>query len=520
MSTAASTVVMEAQGVSKIYGGTTAVSGVDFRLERGRVHALIGENGAGKSTLMKMLAGVEKPTSGTLLLDGRRVELTSVRDAASRGITLIHQELQLFPDLSVVDNVFMGQERLGRWGTLARADQQQAARAALATLGQEIDPGRMLGSLPLAAQQLIEIARSLVRDTRVLLMDEPTSALTPSEVRVLFEVIRSLAARGVAVVYISHRLQELLAIADTVTVLRDGRVAGAAPASSVDIPWIVERMTGRPASAASAGPERPAGPTVLAVENLRLPPRPGRAALHGISFAVRAGDVIGIYGSMGAGRTELLESLIGLHDDTAGGIVVDGRQVDRWPVDRRLAAGMAMVPEDRQRAGLVPTLSVRQNLTLSTLLEFTRAGCLSFAREERAARQMAADVRLRAPSLDAPMWALSGGNQQKVVIGRALMGRPKLLLMDEPSRGVDVSARADIVRVIRRLADDGMAIVFTSSDLDEIREASTRVLVLARGRVAAAFDAAEASEAAIAAAASAHIPQPGQGDRWGSPTVH
>jgi len=355
-------------------------------------------------------------------------------------------------------------------------------------------------------QQTVEIARALVHDTRVLLMDEPTSALSPAEAQALFRVIRDLVAHGVSIVYISHRLREVLAVADTVTVLRDGRLVGSAPAASVDLAWIVERMTGRPGSAAHGAAEMPASRSeVLSVRNLTLPPGPGRAALHGISFDVRGGEVVGIYGLMGAGRTELLESLMGVHEDVTGGVELGGVHIDAWSIDRRVAAGLAIVPEDRQRAGLVGTLTVLQNMTLSSLGRFRRMGCVSHAVELQAARQLSGDVRLKTPGFDAPIGALSGGNQQKVVIARALMNSPRVLLMDEPSRGVDVAARADIIGCVRRLAAAGMSIVFTSSDFDEILAASTRVLVLAGGHLTAEFAADNATEAAIAAAASTDI---------------
>ena len=504
------TPVLEARRVTKTFGGTTALRDVDFRLERGRVHALVGENGAGKSTLVKILAGVEAPTTGTLLADGREVALRSSRDAAACGITLIHQELQLFADLSVAENLFVGREQVTRWGTIDRAAHVRRARETLAMLGIDLDPRTLVGAWPLGVQQIVEIARALVHDTRVLLMDEPTSALSPAEVQVLFGVIRDLAARGVSIVYISHRLQEVLAIADSITVLRDGRLVGSAPASAVDLPWIVERMTGRPGSAA-----RPAGsgPTsrgaVLEVRDLSLPPGPGRATLHDVSFGLAAGDIVGIYGLMGAGRTELLESLMGMHPHGRGAIELGGARIGTWPVDARVAAGLAIVPEDRQRAGLVPTLSVLQNMTLSSLGRLGRMGWVSRSRELEAGRRLAGDVQLRTPGIDAPVTALSGGNQQKVVIARALMSGPRVLLMDEPSRGVDVAARADIIQCMRRLADAGMAIVFTSSDLDEILSASTRVLVLAGGRLTAEFAGGSATEAAIAAAASAAV-RPGK----------
>ena len=518
---AADDCVLEARNISKVFGGTTALSGVDFGLERGRVHALIGENGAGKSTLANILAGVHRPSSGRLLLDGREIELASTLDAAARGIALIHQELQLFPGLSVADNVFMAQERLSRWRTVDRAAQQRLARETLATLGQRVDPGTLVGSLPLGVQQIVEIARALVRETRVILMDEPTSALSPAEVDALFGVIRGLAARGVSIVYISHRLGELLAVADTVTILRDGRVVGAASATAVDVPWIVERMTGRALSGARTPdvdvlPGRP----LLSVRNLSLAPAPGRAALRGISFDLHEGEVIGVYGSMGSGRTELVESLMGLHQGATGAVALGGDRVDRLPPDGRAAVGFAIVPEDRQRSGLVPTLSVMQNMTLASLHRLGRLGCLSPSRERQATQQLAADVQLKAPSIDAPVTALSGGNQQKVVIARALMSGPRVLLMDEPSRGVDVGARADILRGMRRLAASGMGIVFTSSDLDELLTVSTKVLALSRGRLTAEFSAAEATEAAIAAAASGRVDPQKMGDPCPPPTIH
>ena len=498
--------VLEARRITKTFGGTTALRDVDVRLERGRVHALVGENGAGKSTLVKILAGVEVPTAGSLLVDGRQTTLRSTREAAARGITLIHQELQLFAELSVAENLFVGRERIGRWKLIDRAAQLRQARETLAVLGHPIDPRTLLGSWPLGVQQIVEIARALVHDTRVLLMDEPTSALSPAEVARLFGVIRDLAARGVSIVYISHRLREVLAVADTVTVLRDGRLVGSAPAASVDVPWIVERMTGRPASAArTAGAAAAPGGEVLTVRQLGLAAAPGRAALHAVSFDLRAGEVVGIYGLMGAGRTELLESLLGVYPQATGSVELAGTRIDTWTIDRRVAAGLAVVPEDRQRAGLVPTLSVLQNMTLSSLDRLGRFGWVSRAREVEAGRQLSGDVLLKAPGLDAPVAALSGGNQQKVVIARALMGRPRVLLMDEPSRGVDVAARGDIIQCIRRLAGAGMGIVLTSSDLDEILAASTRVLVLSGGRLTAQFDADTATEADIAAAASAYV---------------
>jgi erythritol transport system ATP-binding protein len=504
--------VLEARQVTKAYEATLALGGVDFRLESGRVHALIGENGAGKSTLLKILAGVEQPTSGTLRMSGRDVSFESAGDAAARGISMIHQELQLFADLSVSENLFVGRELRSRWGTVAWQAQDEAARGALARLGHEgIPVSARLGTLPLGQQQLVEIARALVHDTRVLLMDEPTSALTAAEVPVLFRVIRDLTAHGVSIVYVSHRLEELLAIADEVTVLRDGRVVGAAPVVDVDVAWIVERMTGGGLSRRHAPPTVESGRTLLSVENLSLPARPGRAALDALSFAVRAGEVVGFYGLMGAGRTELFESLLGLHDDASGRITLDGEALDRGTdVSDRVEAGLAMVPEDRQASGLVQSLTVQDNVTLSTIGRLARYGYLSPGAESRAAQPLVDRLRIKAPSLLAPVTALSGGNQQKVVLARGVMGRPKVLMVDEPTRGVDVGARSEILDALLRLAADGMAIVFSSSDLAEILSTASRVVVMARGRIVTDLPAAGVTPDLLAAAASpAPIPERG-----------
>jgi len=499
--------VLTAQGVTKRYSGTTALSGVDFTVERGRVHALIGENGAGKSTLVKILAGVEQPTTGELMFEGEPVRFTSPREARERGVDIIHQELQLFPDLSIEENLFVARERQTRWGTIDRAAQREAAVAVLARLGQHLPIARRVGSLPLGQQQIVEIARAVVHDTRVLMMDEPTSALTPSEVPILFDLIRDLAIHGVSIVYISHRLEELLAIADVVTVLRDGQVVGHAPRTDVDVPWIVRRMTGR-AAAAAAHSEVMSGKPVLVVDGLQLPATPGRTALSGVSFEVRAGDILGVYGLMGAGKTELMQSVLGVYDEARGSVRLEGREIQGLDVRERIQRGIAMVPEDRQASALVPTMSVRENMTLAHLNELSRLGYLSPAREEAVAAEWSRSLRVKASGLGADIATLSGGNQQKVVIARNLMTRPRVLLMDEPTRGVDVGAKAEIVETMRRLAADGVAVVFATSDLAEIQAAANRTLVMARGRITADLSGPAMTGAALASPASA---TPGDG---------
>ena len=502
--TATSPALLEARQVSKAYAGTIALAGVDFHLQPGRIHALIGENGAGKSTLLKILAGVERPTSGSLRVNGRDVVFSSARDAARLGVGMVHQELQLFPELTVAENLFVGRERRTRWGTVDWTAQEGAARRTLALVGHEsISPGAHLGTLALGHQQIVEIARALVHDTRVLLMDEPTSALTAAEVPVLFQVMRDLTRHGVAIVYVSHRLGELLAIADDVTVLRDGLVVDQAPVGDVDVPWIVQRMTAGGAARRPPPLASECGSVLLAVDALSLTARPGRAQLDAVSLRVRAGEVVGLYGLMGSGRTELLESILGLHADVRGRVRLDGESVDRLPVSARVRAGLAMVPEDRQASGLVQAMTVRENTTLSSLARLAARGYLSPGTETKATQPLVDQLRIKTPSLTAPVTALSGGNQQKVVLARGVLGRPKVLLVDDPTRGVDVAAKAELLEALQHLAGEGLAIVVATSDVGEILTVASRVLVLSRGRIVADVPAAETTTDFLATVASA-----------------
>ncbi len=497
-------IVLEAREVSMQYPGTLALDRVTFALRRGTVSALIGENGAGKSTLVKILAGIARPTGGTLVLDGEEIALRSVREADARGIGIIHQELNLCPNLSVAENIFLGRELAGR-GVLDARRQRERARELLARLEHPIDPAAVVGELPLGQQQIVEIAKALARDVRVLMMDEPTSALSAAEIAVLFRIIRELKARGVAIVYISHRLEELLGIADSVSVLRDGRMVAEAAAGEVDTRWIVERMTGRAAGPGEALERGAPGRELLRVEKVSLRAESGRALLREVSLRLRAGEVVGIYGLMGAGRTELLECLMGLHPGMAGSVFLDSKDLSGIETPQRIARGLAMAPEDRQAAGLVQSLSVLANMTVASLERYTKAGWLSPAREEAAGARAAADLRIKAPGLRHSIEALSGGNQQKVVIARCLLTEPRVLLLDEPTRGVDVGAKREIHGIVRKLAAAGMGIVLATSELEEVRAAADRVVVMSRGRVTAELAAEEAADDALARAASAGL---------------
>ncbi|MGW4792160.1 sugar ABC transporter ATP-binding protein [Nonomuraea sp. NPDC004297] len=481
--------VLRAREVTKVYGGTHALKGVGLSLVPGRVTALFGENGAGKSTLMKILAGIEQPTTGHVELDGRPVRLRSSRHAADRGIAIIHQELSLCPNLSVTDNLFLAREIRTASGAVDRRAQRAATRAVLDRLEERTDPDRLVGDLRLGQQQLVEIARALLQDARVLIMDEPTSALTAPEVAVLFRVIGELTAAGVAIVYVSHHLDEALAIADDVVVLRDGALAATARADEVDLRWIVERMVGRDQDTLFPDREPVLGAQALTVRELTVadPAVPDRLAVDGLSLTVRAGEIVGVYGLMGAGRTELLEALAGRLRPLSGEILLDGEPLDRPGIRERIGRGLVLVPEDRQRDGLVQTMPVGQNLSLAALGAFVRGLFVSRRRERAAVARTIADVTVRTSGSTAAIGSLSGGNQQKVVIGKALLTGPRVLLLDEPSRGVDVGAKADIFALTAARARHGLAVLFTTSDAEEALHVPDRLLVLARGALVGEF---------------------------------
>ncbi|MGC4049251.1 MAG: sugar ABC transporter ATP-binding protein [Paludibaculum sp.] len=489
--------LLRASQVTKRYPGTLALDAVDFEVRGGEVHVLIGENGAGKSTLVKLLAGVEQPTQGSLELDGRSIRLGSTRDAAAAGIGMIYQELSLFPNLSVVENIFMARERT-RGGVIDARTEVQIAQTLMRRLEQPIDVHTLVGDLPLGCQQIVEICRALARNVRVLLMDEPTSALSPSEIEVLFRVIRELKASGVGIVYISHKLEELMEIGDRVTVLRDGRLVESAAIAEVNVGWIIDRMTG----GRWAPPEEHTGcagnAEVLRVEHVSVPGR-----VHDVSLSLCAGELVGVYGLMGAGRTELFEVLAGNRAGSGGKILLGGRPVEHLPVRERIAQGLALVPEDRQAAGLIPTFSLGRNMTLASLAAHSTRGLLSSAEEEASASRMIARLRIKTTGPDQPITSLSGGNQQKAVISKYLLTKPRVLLMDEPSRGVDVGARAEIFEIARKLAAEGVAILFASSDLHEVLTLADRVLVMARGRLTASLEHRELSGQNLMAAACA-----------------
>ena len=505
LETSAHDVVIEALGVTKQYGATIALNDVTFRVRRGAVNVLIGENGAGKSTLMRLLAGVEKATAGKILMEGRVLDLRSPRDAAAEGIAIVHQELAVLGNLNVAENVFAGRELVRRSVLVDRAREDRRSAAAMKELGMPMEPWALhqpAESFSLGCRQVMELARSLAYGAKVLILDEPTSALSAGEAESLFRVIEDLRAKGVAIVYISHRLHEMMHLGDYFTVLRDGRVVGEGVRGDVDRTWIVERMSGRAADAVIAKPSgtRSKEP-VLEISGL-CARESGRPVVEGVSLSLREGEIVGLYGLLGSGRTELLEALAGVRKPDEGEVTVRGENVRLESVVTAIAAGIMLAPEDRQRDGLLPDLSIRENISLASLEEFSRGGFLERDAVMKRVRELAAQMRIAAADLELPVTSLSGGNQQKVVLARCLMRRPVVLLLDEPTRGVDVRAKTEIYKILRELAVQGLSILFTSSEIEETKLLADRILVLARGRVTAEFVAEAATDEDLFVAAS------------------
>jgi erythritol transport system ATP-binding protein len=483
-------VVMRARGITKIYGATRALKGVDFEVRSGTVTVLFGENGAGKSTLMKILSGVETPTGGTLELDGEEVQLQDTVDAARRGIAIIHQELSLCPNLSIRDNIYMGRE-LVRGGLVVDDRAENAkTRELMARLEEDLDPRTLVGELRLGQQQVVEIARALAGEARVLIMDEPTSALSGSEVEVLFALIRELTEAGVAIVYISHHLEEALEIADHAVVFRDGELVAKGEKGSIDINWVISNMVGRSADDLAPDLLNEFGEVALSLRSVTVadPANPARLAVDGIDLEVRKGEIVCLYGLMGAGRTELLEALAGRTPIQRGTVSVDGRELRRESISERIALGLALAPEDRQRDGLVQTMSVGENSSLASLLSYVRGFWIRGRTESDAIAKEIADVRVKTAGAKASITSLSGGNQQKVVIGKVLMTEPDVILLDEPSRGIDVGAKAEIFSLMAREARRGLAVLFATSEVSEALQVSNRIVVMSKGRIVREFD--------------------------------
>jgi erythritol transport system ATP-binding protein len=479
-------VIIETRALSRIYPGVIALDNVDYRVYRNKVNVLIGENGAGKSTMMKMLAGVESPSSGEMLLEGKPVAFNSTHQAEKNGISIIFQELNLFPNMNVMDNIFIANEFFQR-GKINEKYQYELTKALLDRLELDVDPYTPLEELGIGHQQLIEIARALSKDTRVLIMDEPTSALSQSEVKVLFNVIEQLKRRGVTIIYISHRLEELMEIGDHITIFRDGRFISERNVSDASIPWIIEQMVGDKKKHFDYQPA-PQGETILDVSGLTALHQSGGYKLNDVSFSLKKGEVIGIYGLLGAGRTELFKGLVGLMPCQRGTVHLNGQCLDKAHFQARLKRGLALVPEDRQGEGVIQMMSIQSNMTLSdfSLQGFRRAWKWLNPHKERASvKEMIQQLAIKVSDPEMPITSLSGGNQQKVVLGKALMTQPQVVFLDEPTRGIDVGAKTDVYHLIGKMAQQGLAVMFSSSELDEVMALADRILVMADGRITA-----------------------------------
>jgi ABC-type sugar transport system ATPase subunit len=486
--------LVAATGLTKSYGGVTVLDAVDFDVERGEVHALVGENGAGKSTLIKILGGAVTPNAGRVELDGVRLPAGDPLALRDRGLSLVYQEFTLVPELSAADNVFLGRERARPF--LQRADMAREVQTVLDELGAEVDAHAPVRGLSVAQQQMVEIARALVGDAKVIVFDEPSASLSGREVDRLLAVIRRLRDRGLGLVYISHRFEEIFAIADRVTVLRDGKRVASAPAAGLDRRQVIRWMVGRDVSEEFPPREGAPGGVVLDVAHLSAPPR-----FEDVSFSVRAGEIVGLAGLVGAGRSSAGLALAGALG-ARGDVRFAGAPARFGSPAEAIARGLAYLTEDRKGLGILPLMSAGANLTLANLGAYRRGGLLDVRRERQAAQSAAREFDVRAASLAQPAATLSGGNQQKMLLARFLLTKPKVVVLDEPTRGVDVGARADIYGLMNRMTAEGVAIVMISSDLPELLGMSDRVVVMREGRVTGELTRAQATPEAVMALAT------------------
>jgi rhamnose transport system ATP-binding protein len=489
--------VLSLEHAEKSFGAVHALVDGDIELFGGEVHGLVGENGAGKSTLVKILAGVHRPDAGRLVLDGEEAIFDNAKQSQAAGIAIIFQEPTLFPDLSVAENIFVGTQPLKRFRRIDGRRMRREAAAVFAQLGVRIDPDRIARGLSIADQQLVEIAKALTTNARVIVMDEPTAALTTTEVAQLFGIVETLRARGNAVLFVSHRLEEIFAICQRVTVMRDGRHVLTKPIGELTTQSIIRAMVGRDMEALFPTVPTEPGNVVLKVDRLT---REGE--FTDVSFEVRGGEIVALAGLVGAGRTEVARAIFGIDRADAGSVEIDGRRLRPGSPTAAMAAGIGLVPEDRRQQGLVMDFSIERNIALASLDELRRGGLIPRGAERRFARDWALRLQLKYGRLTNPVWMLSGGNQQKAVLAKWLARKPTLLIVDEPTRGIDVSTKAEVHRLLSELAAQGVAVLMISSELPEVLGMADRIVVLFEGRVMREFARAEATEDAIMHAAT------------------
>jgi len=489
--------VLALRGVSKSFGAVAALRDVQLELHAGEAHALVGENGAGKSTLVRILAGAHAPDEGELTLDGRPLNLSGPADARNAGIAVIYQEPTLFPDLSVAENIFMGRQPLRSLRRIDSAAMRQKAGELFARLGVHLDPDRPARGLSIADQQIVEIAKALSFDARVLVMDEPTAALSGVEVERLFAVARSLRDAGAAVLFISHRFDEVFALCQRITVMRDGRWVSTDRTDDLTVDQVIRRMVGREVSSLY-----PKQDTVVREPRLEVEGLSRLGVFEDVSFTIHSGEIVALAGLVGAGRSEVIRAVFGIDKYEKGSVKVEGKQLKPGDTSAAIAAGLALVPEDRRQQGLVMELSVERNATLPRRWSLSRLGLLFTGAERRSARQWADRLQVKAQRLSAPVSTLSGGNQQKVVLAKWLSTEPRVLLVDEPTRGIDVGTKAEVHRLLSQLAADGVAVLMVSSELPEVLGMADRVLVMHEGRLVADISRAAADEETVMTAAT------------------
>ena len=488
--------ILQAQHVSKSFGGVHALRDVHFEIFPGEVHAILGENGAGKSTLIKIITGVHQPDAGELFLDGQPVRFANTRAAQAHGIAAIYQEPSLFPDLDIAENIMVGRQPTGRGGIDWKRMYQEAS-ALLQRLGLALDPRTKARELSVAQQQVVEIARALSLDARIMIMDEPTSSLTQGEVAELFAIVRQLRAAGTAVVFISHRLEELFVLADRVTTLRDGAYVGTRALADVTTADLIRMMVGRTLDELFPKQAVEPGEIILEVEGLGV-----EGSFSDVSFQLRRGEIVGMAGLIGAGRTNVARALFGVEPATTGTIKLDGRVVSIASPDAAMALGIGYVPEDRKEHGLVLDMNIADNITLPILSDFAAMGWLDSRRELAVATAASKQLEVKMASVRQQVGQLSGGNQQKVVLAKWLQTKPRVLILDEPTRGIDVGTKAAVHALMSNLAAQGMAILMISSELPEVLGMSDRILVMREGRLTAELRRAEATQEKIMAAAT------------------
>lgn len=492
--------ILQVQNLSKSFLGLKALDNIQFDLQKGEVHALMGENGAGKSTFMKILMGLLKPDSGEITFEGEILKSNSVHENLQKGISMIHQEILVVPELTVAQNIFLGRETNYRSWLNDKAINQKAQEI-LDLIGVKINAQTKIKTLSIAEKQMVEIAKAISNNAKVIIMDEPTSALTDSEVTMLFKIIKDLKVKGVAIIYISHKMDEIYEITDRITVLRDGKYITTKNTNELNKNALIALMVGREIDGVRAAfrfhenhskivdAERP---TVLSVQNLTK-----KGKFKDINFEIHAGEVLGIAGLMGAGRTEIARAIFGLDNFDSGEIILNGNKVKIKSPEDAIKNGIGYVSEDRKALGFIPALSIKENISLSSLANFSKAWFVNSSDEHLAATQLATDLKIKSTSINQKVMTLSGGNQQKVVIGKVLLTSPTLVILDEPTRGIDIGAKFEIYKLINQLTDKGIAVIMISSELPEILGMSDRVMVLSKGKQTALLSKQEATQEKI-----------------------